>query len=57
LSREPARPSTRDRIETTMDLILGTCVAYGPGKVRPFFESLRRHYAGTVVMITAHLPR
>jgi hypothetical protein len=39
-----------------MDLILGSCVAYPPGRVRPFLESLRRHYAGNVVFLTADLP-
>jgi hypothetical protein len=40
-----------------MDLILGSCAAYQPGKVRPFLESLRRHYKGAVVMLTADLPQ
>lgn len=39
-----------------MDLILGTCVGYAPGRVRPFLESLRRHYASHAVVVTAHLP-
>jgi hypothetical protein len=40
-----------------MNLILGSCAAYQPGKVRPFLESLRRHYTGAVVMLTADLPQ